>query len=145
MRNILLSASLAAIAVMTACSTMSAAPAGDIAIETISNRADLISGGDALVRLTLPAQADVSKAMLALNGRALSLSSLHPARDGKGWVTLISGLNDGVNRVALTYAGKTVGLDVTNHSNGGPIFSGPQIQPWTCLPGAIDSQCNRPT
>src|SRR6266403_2833696 len=58
-------------------------------IKVLSNRPDLISGGDALVEI----------------------------------------LNAG-----------TGSLRATNYPNGGPIFSGPQIQPWPCLAGATDAQ-----
>ena len=34
-------------------------------------------------------------------------------------------------------------VTITNHLQGGPVFSGPQIQPWTCFAGAFDAQCNR--
>ncbi len=40
--------------------------------------------------------------------------------------------------------GATARLVVTNHPIGGPIFAGPQIQPWTCQAGAQDAQCNQP-
>ena len=33
---------------------------------------------------------------------------------------------------------------VTNHPNGGPVFSGPQVQPWVCQAGATDAKCNQP-
>ena len=42
-------------------------------------------------------------------------------------------------------------LTITNYPKGGPIFSGPQIQPWLCttdangLGPAQDAQCNAPT
>ena len=35
-------------------------------------------------------------------------------------------------------------LIVTNHPIGGPVFAGPQIQPWACQDGAQDAQCNQP-
>ena len=35
-------------------------------------------------------------------------------------------------------------LRVTNHPIGGPVFSGPQLQPWKCQPTAVDAQCNQP-
>ena len=35
-------------------------------------------------------------------------------------------------------------ITITNHPIGGPVFSGPQIQPWLCQPGAVDKQCNQP-
>ena len=34
-------------------------------------------------------------------------------------------------------------LEVTNHPIGGPVFAGPQIQPWTCQATARDAQCDR--
>jgi hypothetical protein len=33
---------------------------------------------------------------------------------------------------------------VVNHPNGGPVFSGPQVQPWVCQKTAVDEQCNQP-
>ena len=35
-------------------------------------------------------------------------------------------------------------LVVTNHPNGGPVFSGPQVKPWVCQESAADEQCNQP-
>ena len=34
-------------------------------------------------------------------------------------------------------------LTLVNHPLGGPVFSGPQIQPWLCQSGAKDAQCNQ--
>ena len=33
---------------------------------------------------------------------------------------------------------------IVNHPNGGPVFSGPQVQPWVCQATAVDDQCNEP-
>jgi hypothetical protein len=33
---------------------------------------------------------------------------------------------------------------LVNHPNGGPVMSGPQVQPWQCQAGARDAQCNQP-
>jgi hypothetical protein len=35
-------------------------------------------------------------------------------------------------------------ITITNHPNGGPVFAGPQVQPWVCQPGATDKQCDQP-
>ena len=32
---------------------------------------------------------------------------------------------------------------MTNHPIGGPVFAGPQIQPWTCQAGAKDAKCDQ--
>jgi hypothetical protein len=116
----------------------------ELAIEAVSNRADLVSGGDVLVRLTLPpGLARTGKASLALNGQKLN-ATLNPAPDGRGYLVLVSGMAPGSNALTLSVPGRAVQLDVTNHPIGGPVFSGPQIQPWTCRAGALDAQCNRP-
>ncbi|MCU1596213.1 MAG: N-acetylmuramoyl-L-alanine amidase, partial [Frankiales bacterium] len=37
-------------------------------------------------------------------------------------------------------------LTLTNHPIGGPVFAGPQIQPWACASGTTGPQCNaKPT
>ncbi len=35
-------------------------------------------------------------------------------------------------------------ITITNHPNGGPVLSGPQLQPWVCQATAVDVQCNQP-
>lgn len=156
----LAAAPMAVAGALGACVTLSSAPSG-LAIETVGNRADLVSGGDVLVRVTLPEDADPRAAGLMLNGHlaqeppwffgdrdshhvVMTAGRLWPDRDGKNYLALIGGLVDGKNTLVLSSGGTTVRLDVTNHPNGGPLFSGPQIQPWTCLDGATDAQCNRP-
>ena len=118
-------------------------PSG-LGVEAVSTRADLTSGNDLLVRVTLPAGDNVAQAVLALNGQALP-GALHPATDGKGWLALVSGLNLGLNALTISSNGAVAKLDVTNHPNGGPVFSGPQLQPWTCRAGSVNAQCDRPT
>ena len=34
---------------------------------------------------------------------------------------------------------------IVNHPIGGPVFSGPQLEPWVCQNGSSDPQCNAPT
>lgn len=115
-----------------------------MALEAVSTRADLVSNGDVLVRATLPPPIDIGRATLALNGTTLE-APFHAAPDGKGWLALVKGLDLGTNTLALRVGGHAAQLEVTNRPNGGPIFSGPQIQPWTCRPGATNALCDRPT
>src|SRR3954469_160542 len=117
------------------------APAPRIAV--LSNRADLVSGGDALVRVTLPSGVKASRLRLTAGRRDVT-PALH--RTGAHQLTgLVGGLR--VGRVALTArirSGSAARLFVTNHPFGGPVFAGPQIQPWTCQAGAKDKQCDQP-
>ncbi len=143
-----------------------AAPSGPgLSIEAVSNRADLVSGGDVLVRVTPLAGIDLERAKLAVNGTpvpdfpndrwndqylikkstgsGLVVSPLMPAPDGNGALALVEGLKDGKNILTVTFGGKTARLEVTNHPSSGPLFSGPQIQPWPCLAGATGTGCDR--
>jgi Tannase-like family of unknown function (DUF6351) len=111
-------------------------------IKVLSNRADLVSGGDALVRVTLPRGIRASRLRLTAGRRNVTraLRRTGPRRlDGR-----VRGLR--VGRVALTARirdGSAARLLVTNHPIGGPVLAGPQIQPWACQPGARDPKCNQ--
>jgi hypothetical protein len=127
--------------VLVVLAALALAPAADAAtaptISVVSNRADLISGGDVLVKVT-PASAHVT-----LNGA--DVTSQLDAVDG-GLGGLITNLKLGPNTVTATApSGASTSQTIDNHPIGGPVTSGPQIQPWACEQGATDSQCNKPT
>jgi hypothetical protein len=108
----------------------------DVEIRTLSNRADLISGGNALVEVQLPRNLKAQKVELRLNGRNVT-SQFHYDAAGRRLVGLLTGLVEGRNELAAVedsrWRGQTYAtLKITNHSRGGPVFSGPQMQPWIC-------------
>ncbi len=115
-----------------------------LTIKVLSNRADLISGGDALVEVLLPRGTDPARIRMALDGR--DVSSAFALRENGRYMGLLAGMADGATATltARLPEGRGSALAIRNHPNGGPVFSGPQIQPWPCLPGALDAQCNRP-
>jgi hypothetical protein len=139
----LTAATVALAAFAVTAQTTPSSSSSSIAIDAVSNRADLVSGGDVLLRVTLPAGQAAGAATLAVGGVAVP-GALKPAPDGKGQLALVTGLPNGTSVVSVTAGGRKAKLEVTNHPNGGPVFSGPQIQPWTCRAGATDAQCNRP-
>jgi hypothetical protein len=110
--------------------------AGATTIKVLSNRADLISGGDALVRVT-PVGARVT-----VNGR--NVTSAFAQRPNGQYLALLTGLKDGANRVVARKGRRAARLTIRNHPIGGPVTAGPQIAPWTCFDGSLDKQCNRP-
>jgi hypothetical protein len=120
---------------------------GDLKIEAVSNRADLVSGGDVLLRVTLP---QGTQGVLSLNGATIP-GALHAAPDGRGHLALVSGLVLGKNTVSVSAGRRKAHLTVTNHPLSGPIFSGPHLQPWLCttmangLGAPLDADCNAPT
>jgi hypothetical protein len=119
------------------------APSG-VVIKVLSNRADLISGGDALVQVVLPAGTDPATVKVDVNGR--DVTSAFAVRPNGSYLGLVTGLAVGQNVLTARLPNKSgAQITITNHPIGGPVFSGPQIQPWPCLPGATDAQCNTPT
>jgi len=107
----------------------------------LSGRADLLTGGDALVAIT---GADPATVRVDLDGRDVTGS--FAVRGARGLQGVVTGLPLGRSILtARVPGGRGARVTLTNHPIGGPVFSGPQIQPWYCLPGALDAQCNRAT
>jgi uncharacterized tannase-like protein DUF6351 len=134
-------------------------------IVTLSNRADLISGGDALVEVRVPKDVSPSRVKVKLNDRDITSSFTRnaAARTLRGLVTgLVEGRNDLVADPDGKGHGKEARLTITNHPIGGPVLSGPQITPYFCATptfqpvngldparnfsglstAAVDAQCN---
>src|SRR4051794_6847366 len=136
-------AALSALAVAFVVPAVSSAAPAPIQIRTLSNRADLVSDGNALVGITLPRRVSARGLKVTVDGRDVSPAF---ARRSDGRIEgLVDGLALGPNQVVATARGATgARLTITNHPNGGPVFSGPQLQPRFCQKGAVDAQCNQP-
>jgi hypothetical protein len=99
-----------------------------ISIRVLSNRADLISGGDALVQIV--GASTTSPAKVTVGGRDIS-SSFAQRSDGR-YLGLVDGLAVGKNLLSARVGGAKSQITITNYPIGGPIFTGPQVQPWVC-------------
>jgi len=129
-------------------------------IKSLSNRADLISGGDAYVEIVLPKRQSATALRVQLNGRDVR-SAFAVRADGRV-LGVVTGLMDGEN-VLIASVGKShaARLVITNHPIGGPVIAGPQTQPFVCATPspepsplapltnasglqtrAVDAQCN---
>lgn len=139
---VLVPALLLALVPLPAASSAEQAP-DPVTLEVLSTRADLVSGGDARVRVGLPDGVDPATVRLDVDGRDVT-EAFAPRPNGEV-EGLLTGLAVGDNTLTATLAdGSGATLEITDHPQGGPVFSGPQIQPWTCAEGALDEQCNRP-
>lgn len=106
-------------------------PSTPLEIRTLSNRADLISGGDALIEILLPAGASATGLRVDVDGRDVSAAFAVRA-DGR-LTGLVAGLVDGNNVVAASASGaRAAQLTLTNAGRGGPVLSGEQITPFFC-------------
>jgi hypothetical protein len=132
---------VAASIALTACTGMGRprVAAGELTVETVPTPAHLVSGGDAVVRITARNGADLGGLVIRVNG-ADATEAFRPAppdllgRDVKAWLGLVRNLSPGENRLEVRAGTEVVGhLTLTNYPITGPIFSGPHLQPYFCL------------
>lgn len=132
---------LPAIVVVLTAQGMVAAVASAASIQVLSNRADLISAGDALIAVDA-AGVNPQRIRVTVDGR--DVTDAFALRPNGRFEGLVTGLSEGQNVVRARVPGPDATLTITNHPNGGPVFSGPQVQPWVCQPTAVDELCNQP-
>src|SRR3546814_6163464 len=108
----------------------------------MANLSELISGGYPPLGLVTQACVDSGSEIMNLNGKDV-IGAFASTEDGtlRG---LVTGLDVGDNTFKVQYPGGRAQTTLVDHPNGGPILSGPQLQPWTCQDGAVDAQCNQP-
>jgi hypothetical protein len=136
-----LAALLAALALAPAAEAKKA-PA-PLRIQVVSNRADLISAGDALVAISYPERVDPARLGVTVAGR--DVSDQFALRPNGRYEALLTDLPLGSSTLKATLPGRRgAQIEIDNHPNGGPVFSGPQVQPWQCQETAKDRQCNEP-
>ena len=122
---------------------------GSGALFVLSNRPDLVSGGDVLIAVLQQNASEFDDLVLFLNGTdisdALEDTSVPNQRlglpEGSVRFALVEGLALGENTISLNNGDS---ITVTNFPAGGPVFTGPQIQPWQCQNDAADEFCNEP-
>ncbi|MEV4604761.1 DUF6351 family protein [Amycolatopsis sp. NPDC049253] len=139
----------AAAVALLAAAVPATASAGDrpgVTITTVSNpRPDLVSGTEVLVRVTAPGLAPVR---LRVDGRPVD--RLTRQADGS-FLGLVRGLRPGARHLAADSGGRRAAVTVVDHAASGPVFSGPQQQPFYCettafgLAPAGGPACSAPT
>ena len=141
-RNLVLAVLALVVGLLLVPATSQAGPVRPLVIDVLSNRADLVSGGDALVEVELPAGLDPASVHVLVGDRDVT-DAFAVRADGR-YVGLVTDLALGRNVLkaqAPGFKGRSV---VTNHPNGGPVFTGPQLGPYRCQASAVDAQCNEP-
>jgi hypothetical protein len=124
-----------------------------INVETVSTHAELVSGGDVLLRVTVSEGIDLGGVSVRINDRDVTgaFQEVDAALLG-----LVDGLREGHNVAAAQapLGGGFSGTDtqlILNHPITGPVFSGPHQQPWICeteafdLGPALDEDCSANT
>ena len=136
MRTRALWAALACVFALGGAPTSSAETTHDFAITVLSSPAAMVTGGDALVRVTIPRTVPLDKATVSVNGDDVT-STLERDDAARTLTGMVRGLRLGENTVFADSNGNgngrpTATLTLVNHPVTGPIFSGPQQQPFVC-------------
>ena len=136
LRSLACASLVAAIAAI--CMTSAQVQAGgdrDVEINTLSSRANTVSGGDAVIEVRAPRYVRLSDLVVRLNGRDVTAQFTADAA-GHRLTGLLTGLLLGKNQ--LTVSGRRhhrhqhfETLEITNHPIHGEIF-GPHQRPWVC-------------
>ena len=130
-------------------STKAELPPFNFEIRTLSNRADLLSDGDALVDVQVPKTVPMKKVTLTLNGVDVG-DRFVADEDARVLRGVLTGMTPGENTLVADANGNGNGrpwasLTLTNHVRGGPILLGSQTQPWICAtPTPVPASGNTP-
>jgi hypothetical protein len=118
------------------------AAAAALSIHVLSNRADAISGGDALVSVSVPRGVSPSSVKVTLGSSDIT-NEFAPRPNG-AYEGLVTGLQVGSNALTAEAPGQTPAqATIVNHAIGGPAISGPQVQPWVCKNAhPTDAKCD---
>ncbi len=114
-------------------------------IEVLSSRPELVTGGDALVRIS-----GAEAAPKVTVGAADVSGAFRPDAKG-GWVGLVEGLKDGANQLVAKAGSKEASVTLVSHPLNGTLFAGPQQEPFVCeneshgLASPADASCAAPT
>ena len=121
-----------------ACVALGGDPAADtggslLSLTTLSSRPDVVTGGDALVRIDAPDGVALSDIRVELNGADIT-DLFKVGHERQGFVGLVDGLVEHRNDLSVSYLNDTVAATETlvNHPMVGPVISGPHEQPFVC-------------
>jgi hypothetical protein len=121
-------------------------------IRTLSSRADLVSGGNALIEVSTRPGTLHHELTVTVNGKNVTPQLKVDVLAGK-FHAVVDGLKVGANRVLAKarHPNEEASLTIVNHPITGPILSGPHLTPYECSTEAsglgppLDANCSAPT
>src|SRR5205814_145825 len=124
------------IAAAAAVAVTPAFAADQLAITTLSSRPDMVSGGNALLRVDVPAPFSLGQIVVKLDGQDVT-ATFHADQAAHTLTGLVNGLAVGANGVEVftnpTGNGQPAEhKTLVNYPITGPIFSGPRQEPFIC-------------
>ena len=107
---------------------IAAASAERLDVSVLSGRADMVSGGNALVEISGIGRDSLQ---VQLNGLDVT-GSFHPDASSARLIGRLSRLRAGKNMLEAQAGDRSARLELINHARTGPVFSGPHQQPFVC-------------
>jgi hypothetical protein len=127
-------------------------------LKVLSSKAEHVTGGSALVDITLPDKGNASPVLKAtLNGVDVSSAFTVDPQNSGHVIAKVTGLVLGTNTLVASYGGDSASAQLTNYPITGPVISGPALTPFICqtqnftlpdgtkLGAATDANCSAPT
>ena len=125
-----------------------------VALSVQSSRADMVSGGNALIAVDVPKPDPVAKVRVRRNGIDVTAAFSPDAQNPRRLLGVVSGMRNGSNQISALVKAKgqrgPATLNLFNSPVNGPIISGTHQQPFVCrtanngLGGPTDSDCSAP-
>ena len=107
-----------------------ASASDELRLEILSGRPDTVTGGDALVRVAVPAGVPLDRVRVMLNSGDVTSAFTALGRTLTG---LVGSMRLGANTLRASAPGeREARLEVRNYPRQGPVFSGPHQQPFIC-------------
>lgn len=118
--------------VTTSAAVMPAPVVTELSLATLSTKPWLITGGDVLVEVTLPANTNPAQLQVTLNGTPVA--GQFRATASTRMQALLSGLplGDSILQASLGNNSPSTSLLLTNYPITGPVISGPHEMPFYC-------------
>jgi hypothetical protein len=126
---------------------LSVAASAAVKVNVLSSRPDMVSGGDALIEVLVPAGTKPGDLSLELNGANVASQLQHDSQSGN-FRGLVSGLRDGENSLTAAVRRDKAKIRLVNYPITGPILSGPHLTPYECrtvqsgLGEPLDANCS---
>jgi hypothetical protein len=108
-------------------------------LRALSSRPELVTGGDVLVRVDIPAGMAAGSIRVLRNGADVT-AALLAGENGRSLTGLITGLALGANQVVASSGAASARLNLVNHPISGPVLSSPQEQPFVCMTDSFKLQ-----
>jgi len=105
---------------------------GGLTVDVVSSRPEYVSGGDALVAVSVPDGVDVADIAVEAAGEDVTDAFAADPGDAARLVGLVEGLPEGESEITATVGDESASVTVTDHPITGPMFSGEQLPLYAC-------------